>query len=72
MKPTGSMKNEFSPAKKLAKNGTDIKVIYGMEGYLLPDEEIVRENGITEPSIIKEDGTIDFKARPTNHIIILL
>ena len=66
-----SFPDAANTAKKLAKGGKEIKVIYGMEGYLLPDEEIVR-NGITEPSLIKEDGTIDFKARPTNHIIILV
>lgn len=45
---------------KLAKKGKNIKLIYGMEGYLLPDE-----------GLIGEDGVIDYKARPTNHIIIL-
>ena len=67
-----SFPDAANTAKKLAKGGTDIKVIYGMEGYLLPDEEIIRENGINEPSLIKEDGTIDYKARSTNHIIILV
>ncbi len=66
-----SFPDAANTAKKLAKGGTDIKVIYGMEGYLLPDEAIVK-NGIEEPSLIKEDGTIDYKVRPTNHIIILV
>ena len=47
--------------KKLEKAGKHIKVIYGMEGYLLPDEDLIRE-----------DGSIDYKARPTNHIILLV
>ena len=46
---------------KLEKSGKHIKVIYGMEGYLLPDE-----------GLINEDGSIDYKARPTNHIILLV
>ncbi len=37
-----------------------IKVIYGLEGYLLDDKDR-----------IMEDGTIDYKKHPTNHIIIL-
>ena len=56
-----SFPDAANTAKKLEKAGKHIKVIYGMEGYLLPDE-----------GLIKEDGTIDFKARPTNHIIILV
>ena len=67
-----SFPDAANTAKKLAKGGTDIKVIYGMEGYLLPDEERVGPGGITEKSLINEDGTIDYKARPTNHIIILV
>ena len=67
-----SFPDAANTAKKLAKGGTDIKVIYGMEGYLLPDEERVGRGGITEPGLIKEDGTIDYKARSTNHIIILV
>ena len=38
----------------------DIKVIYGCEGYLLDDR-----------GLIDEEGNIDYKARGTNHIIIL-
>ncbi|MEG0919500.1 MAG: PolC-type DNA polymerase III [Anaerovoracaceae bacterium] len=40
--------------------GGDIKVLYGIEGYLLDDEGLVHE-----------DGCIDFKKKKTNHIIIL-
>lgn len=39
----------------------DIKIIYGCEGYLLDDEGLIRE-----------DGSIDYKSRKTNHIIILV
>lgn len=42
------------------KNEIDIKVIYGLEGYVFDDRDC-----------INEDGTIDFKKNPTNHIIIL-
>ena len=38
----------------------DIKILYGCEGYLLDDE-----------GLIAEDGTIDYKARGTYHIILL-
>ena len=48
----------FPEAAKAA--GGDIKMIYGVEGYLLPDE-----------GLIHEDGTIDYKKRKTNHIIII-
>ncbi len=47
-------------AAKQAKNGRNIKVIYGVEGYLYPDEDA------TGP-----DGTIDIKKNRTYHIIIL-
>lgn len=47
-------------AKDLRKEGKEIKVIYGMEGYVLDDE-----------GLISADGSIDYKARPTNHIILL-
>ena len=39
----------------------DIKIIYGCEGYLLDDEGLIRA-----------DGSIDYKSRKTNHIIILV
>ena len=48
----------FPEAAKAA--GGDIKIVYGVEGYLLPDE-----------GLILEDGTIDYKKRKTNHIIII-
>lgn len=48
-------------AKKLKKKkGIDIKVIYGLEGYVFDDKDCHNE-----------DGTIDYKKKPTNHIIIL-
>lgn len=47
-------------ADKLKDKGKDIKVIYGIEGYVFDDE-----------GLIDEDGNIDYKARPTNHIILL-
>jgi len=47
-------------AAKQAKNGRNIKIIYGVEGYLYPDEDA------TDP-----DGTIDIKKNRTYHIIIL-
>lgn len=37
----------------------DIKILYGCEGYLMDDE-----------GLVSEDGTIDYKARGTSHIII--
>ncbi len=37
----------------------DIKVLYGCEGYL-----------VDNTGLISEDGTIDYKSRKTNHIII--
>ena len=40
--------------------GDKIKVIYGMEGYLLDDT-----------GLIDEEGNIDYKARGTYHIILL-
>ncbi|HKM28835.1 MAG TPA: PHP domain-containing protein, partial [Anaerovoracaceae bacterium] len=47
-------------AGKLKKDNKDIKVIYGLEGYVFDDSDCVCE-----------DGSIDFKKNPTNHIIIL-
>ncbi|MBP3384839.1 MAG: PHP domain-containing protein [Firmicutes bacterium] len=40
--------------------GKEIKILYGVEGYLLDDR-----------GLITEDGTIDYKKKGTNHIIIL-
>ena len=50
-------------AKKLAsdkKNPVDIKIIYGMEGYVFDDADCRNA-----------DGSIDYKKKPTNHIILL-
>lgn len=47
-------------AKALKKSGTDIKVIFGLEGYLFPDEDAWNE-----------DGSIDIKKHGTYHIILL-
>ena len=46
--------------KVVKKNKLDIKVIYGLEGYLLDDRDK-----------IQEDGTIDYKSSGTYHVIIL-
>ena len=47
-------------AAKLRGKGKDIKIIYGMEGYLYPDEDAMLP-----------DGTIDIKKNRTYHIILL-
>ena len=47
-------------AAKQAKSGRNIKIIYGVEGYLYPDEDAMTP-----------DGTIDIKKNRTYHIIIL-
>lgn len=47
-------------AKKLQKSGKDIKIIYGMEGYLYSDE-----------NSIEDDGSINVKKGPSHHIILL-
>ena len=47
-------------AKKQAEKGRPIKVIYGLEGYVFDDAGCKDEN-----------GQIDYKTKPTNHIIIL-
>ena len=39
--------------------GKDIKILYGCEGYLYDDT-----------GLVDEDGNIDYKSRPTNHVII--
>ena len=46
---------------KLSKEGKEIKVIYGMEGYVFDDS-----------NCIAVDGTIDYKKNNTNHIILLV
>lgn len=45
---------------KLAKAGKEIKIIYGLEGYLYPDE-----------GCISPDGEIDIRKNRTYHIILL-
>ncbi|MCB6992589.1 PolC-type DNA polymerase III [bacterium 210820-DFI.6.37] len=40
--------------------GKDIKILYGVEGYLLEDKDC-----------ILPDGTIEYKKKGTNHVIIL-
>lgn len=47
-------------AKKQAGKGHPIKILYGMEGYVFDDCDCIRE-----------DGTIDYKKKGTNHIILL-
>ena len=47
-------------AKKQKEKGHDIKIIYGLEGYVFDDADCIRE-----------DGSIDYKKKPTNHIILL-
>ena len=50
-------------AKKLAsdkENPVNIKILYGMEGYVFDDADCHNE-----------DGTIDYKKKPTNHIILI-
>lgn len=47
-------------AKKLKDKGKEIKIIYGMEGYVFDDD-----------GLIDEEGNIDYKSRYTNHIILL-
>lgn len=56
-----SFPDAYDAAKKLKKKGIDIKIIYGMEGYLYDDE-----------GCQNEDGTIDIKKKGTNHIIFLV
>jgi len=46
--------------KVVKKNKLDIKIIYGLEGYLFDDKNH------TGP-----DGAIDYKAKGTNHVIVL-
>ena len=46
--------------KVVKKNKLDIKIIYGLEGYLFDDKMHIDKN-----------GKIDYKAAGTNHVIIL-
>ncbi|HZK87849.1 MAG TPA: PHP domain-containing protein, partial [Anaerovoracaceae bacterium] len=51
----------FPEAPKVVKNNKlDIKIIYGLEGYLFDDKNHIDKN-----------GKIDYKAAGTNHVIIL-
>ncbi|MBR2674828.1 MAG: PolC-type DNA polymerase III [Mogibacterium sp.] len=50
----------MAEAKRQAKNGKEIKVIYGLEGYLYPDEDA-----------LDEKSGIDLKKNRTFHIVIL-
>jgi len=47
-------------AKKQAQKGREIKILYGLEGYVFDDSDC-----------INEDGSINYKQKPTNHIIII-
>jgi len=47
-------------AKIVKKNKLDLKIIYGVEGYLFDDINCK-----------KKDGKIDYKSKSTNHVIIL-
>ena len=51
---------DYKDDEEMQKRAKEFKVIYGMEGYVLDDE-----------GLISADGSIDYKARPTNHIILL-
>ncbi len=55
-----SFPDAAATAERLKKEGINIKIIYGMEGYLYPDEDA-----------IGEDGKIDIKKHGTHHIILL-
>lgn len=55
-----SFPDAASAAKKLKEKGKEIKVIYGVEGYVFDDTDC-----------INEDGSIDYKKKKTNHIILL-
>ncbi len=50
----------FPDAAKAAEKYPDMKIIYGMEGYVFEDRDYRNE-----------DGTIEYKKPPTNHIILL-
>lgn len=55
-----SFPDAANTASNLKKKGKEIKVIYGLEGYLFDDEDCKNP-----------DGTIDHKKKNTNHIILL-
>ncbi|MCQ2547447.1 MAG: PolC-type DNA polymerase III [Clostridia bacterium] len=48
------------PDMAAAAKGKDIKIIYGLEGYVIDDE-----------GFVDEDGNIDYKSPRSHHIIIL-
>lgn len=50
----------FPDAFKAAEKAGNIRVIFGMEGYVFDDSDCRRP-----------DGSIDYKSKPTNHIILL-
>lgn len=56
-----SFPDAANTAKKLAKKGKNIKILYGMEGYLYPDDDAYDENGNINLS----------KKRNTYHIILI-
>lgn len=56
-----SFPDACNAADKLKKQGIDIKIIYGMEGYIYDDE-----------GCINKDGSIDIKKKNTNHVIFLV
>lgn len=55
-----SFPDAASEQGKLKKAGKDIKIIYGVEAYV-----------IDEKGFVNEDGTIDYKKPRTNHIILI-
>lgn len=50
----------FPEASHSLSKGSEMKIIYGMEGYVFDDRDC-----------INPDGSIEYKKKPTNHIIIL-
>ena len=50
----------FPDAYKAAKKAGNIRIIFGMEGYVFDDSDCRRD-----------DGSIDYKRKDTNHIILL-
>ncbi|MBQ3122708.1 MAG: PolC-type DNA polymerase III [Firmicutes bacterium] len=50
----------FPDASHAVDKFPDMKIIYGMEGYVFEDRDC-----------IDEEGNIDYKKNPTNHIILL-
>ncbi|MFV0516559.1 MAG: PolC-type DNA polymerase III [Aminipila sp.] len=50
----------FPEASHSLSKGSEMKIIYGMEGYVFDDRDCKNA-----------DGTIEYKKKPTNHIIIL-